>query len=308
MKKVSIFLPAYKTTFLAEAIQSILDQTFTNFELLIVNDASPECVREIVEKFTDRRICYTENIENQGSKDLVAFWNQELKRCKGEFLLIASDDDFYAPTYLQEMVLLTEKYPEVDLFHCRIKYIDNGGNIIQIAQPAQNYETQMDFIYQKLIWKRKQTLQEFLFRTSALIGGGGIVSFPLAWASDSATAFLMAENGVAYTNNILFSLRMSGVNISESSNYISEKIEAMKQYARWLPNFLHNVKCKTPEEEFMKEEAIRISLAERYASYPNKLQKLGLSEFIKEMKYIARHHIFSWRAILYITLKRLTHL
>lgn len=307
MAKVSVFLPAYKEEFLAEAIRSILNQTFTNFEFLIVNDASPQDIQGVVEIFDDDRIIYKENAENKGNKDLVGFWNQEMKQCEGEFLVIASDDDVYAPTYLQEMLLLADKYPESDLFHCRIQFIDHKNNIIQIAQPALNFETQMDFIYQRLVWKRKQTLQEFMFRRSVLMDKGGIVSFPLAWASDSATAYMMAEHGVAYTNKILFSLRMSGKNISDASDYATQKIEAMKQSSQWMQAFLPSVKCNGPQEEYMKKEAIRISYAGRYSSYPHYLQQLSLPDYLKEIKYIARHRIFSWRTILYFTFKRLIH-
>ena len=305
MIRVSIFLPAYKVAFLSEAIQSILNQTFSDFELLVVNDASPEDIRGVVGRFNDPRITYEENTENQGGKDLVAFWNQKIKRCTGEFLVIASDDDVYAPAYLQEMLRLTEEYPACDLFHCRIQYVDNGGNILQIAQPALNHETQLDFIYQRLVWKRKQTLQEFLFRRSALMNKGGLVSFPLAWASDDATAFTMAEHGVAYSDRILFSLRMSGSNISSSSRYPAQKIEAMKRYGQWIQDFLSGVTSQTREEDFLKKEALRISKADRYASYPQYLQSLGFPDYIKEVRYILRHHIFSWRAILLFSFRRI---
>jgi len=305
MTQVSVFLPVYKASFLAEAIRSILNQTFSDFELLVVNDASPEDIRGIVEMFADPRIIYEENSENQGKQDLVAFWNRWVQRCKGEFLVIASDDDLYAPTFLQELLLLAEKYPETDLFHCRIQYINRNGALLQIAQPAQEYETQMDFIYQRLVWKRKQTLQEFMFRRSVLIQKGGIVSFPLAWSSDSATAYLMAERGVAYTGKVLFSLRMSGSNISSTANFAAQKMEALKRSGQWLQDFLPTVHCTTPEEKFMKQEALRISKAERYASYPRYLQELDCPDFFKELRYMAQHHIFSWRARLFFVFKRL---
>lgn len=308
MTTVSFFLPAYKAEFLSDSIQSILNQTFTDFELLIVNDASPDNIRCVVEKFSDDRIIYEENSENLGKKDLVSFWNQRLKQCRGEFLVIASDDDLYAPTYLQEMLLLASKYPETDLFHCRIQYIDKEGHILQVAQPALNYETQVDFIYQRLIWKRKQTLQEFMFRTSALMNKGGLVSFPLAWSSDSATAYLMAEHGVAYTGKILFSLRMSGKNISSKSLYVEQKIEAMKRSGQWIQGFLSGIECNSYEEEFMKRECLRISSSERYASYPFYLQQLDWQSFFRELRYIEQHHIFGFRAILSFVFKRLSRL
>ena len=307
MIRVSLFLPVFKAAFLAEAIQSILNQTFSDFELLIVNDASPEDIRSIVGSFNDDRILYEENAENQGCQDLVSFWNRYLERCRGEFVIIASDDDIYAPDYLQEMISLANMHPESDLFHCRIQYIDRDGNIIQVSQPALNLETQMDFIYQRLVWKRKQTLQEFMFRKSTLMDKGGLISFPLAWASDSATAYMMAEHGVAYSCRILFSSRLSEINISTPSKYAAKKIKAMKCSGQWMHDFLPSVKCNTKEEEFMKKEAIRVFNAERYSSYPLYLQDLNLSDYLKEIKYIIQHHIFSWRAILYFTVKRILH-
>ena len=308
MIKVSIFLPAFKATFLAEAIQSILNQTFSDFELWIVSDASPEDIRSIVGLFNDDRIIYEENAENQGYQDLVSFWNRYLEKCRGEFVVFASDDDCYEPGSLQEMISLANENPESDLFHCRIRYIDHDGNIVQVAQPALNHETQMDFIYQRVVWKRKQSLQEFMFRKSALMDKGGLVSFPLAWASDSATTYMMAEHGVAYSGRILFSSRISGMNISTPSKYAPKKIEAMKKSGQWLQDFLPGVNCNTPEEVFMKQEAIRISNDERFSSYPNLLRELEFPAFLKEMKHIAQCHIFSWRAMLRLLFKRVFRL
>lgn len=308
MVKFSFFLPAFKAKYLDKAISGIVQQIYKDWELLIVNDASPEDLKSIVDPYlSDPRVKYFQNEKNRGRTDLVGFWNSYIPVCSGEYIVFASDDDFYDPNYLLEMLSLTEQFPDCDLYHCRIRYIDELGRIIQVAQPAQCYETQMDFIYQRLVWKRKQTLQEFLFRKSALENKGGIVPFPLAWASDSATAYLMAERGVAYTSRVLFSLRMSPNNISSETNYAAEKIEAMKLSSQWLQGFLPSVKCSSPEEEFMKKEAIRISSEEKYASFPKYLQKLSLPDFHKEIRYISQHHIFSWRTRLFFIIRRLLH-
>ena len=289
-----------------KAISGIVQQIYKDWELLIVNDASPEDLKSIVDPYlSDPRVKYFQNEKNRGRTDLVGFWNSYIPVCSGEYIVFASDDDLYDPNYLLEMLSLTEQFPNCDLYHCRIRYIDELGRIIQVAQPAQCYETQIDFIYQRLVWKRKQTLQEFLFRKSALVDRGGIVPFPLAWASDSATAYLMAERGVAYTSRVLFSLRMSPNNISSETNYAAEKIEAMKLSSQWLQGFLPSVKCSSPEEEFMKKEAIRIKKKKKYASFPKYLQKLSLPDFHKEIRYISQHHIFSWRTRLFFIIRRL---
>lgn len=306
MVKFSFFLPAFKAQYLDKAINSIVQQSYKDWELLIVNDASPEDLNSIVEPYlSNPNVKYYQNEKNRGRTDLVGFWNSYIPVCSGEYVVFASDDDIYDPDYLLEMLSLTEQFPDCDLYHCRIRFIDELGRIIQVAQPAQSYETQMDFIYQRLVWKRKQTLQEFLFRRSTLIIKGGIVPFPLAWASDSATAYLMAERGVAYTGKVLFSLRMSKNNISSETNYAAQKIEAMKLSGQWMQGFLTSVKCISQEEEFMKIEALRISNDEKYSSFPKYLQNLSLSDFRKEMKYIAQYHIFSWRTRLFFIFKRL---
>ncbi|MGZ3810617.1 MAG: glycosyltransferase family 2 protein, partial [Mucilaginibacter sp.] len=67
----TIAIPAYKSQFLEECIASILGQTCTDFELIIVNDCSPQPVEEIVNKFIDPRIHYSKNEVNIGAENLV---------------------------------------------------------------------------------------------------------------------------------------------------------------------------------------------------------------------------------------------
>lgn len=67
---VSIAIPAYKKKFLADAIQSVLNQSIQDFELIIVNDKSPEDIDSVVEHFNDKRIRYFTNETNLGGKIL----------------------------------------------------------------------------------------------------------------------------------------------------------------------------------------------------------------------------------------------
>ena len=92
---VSVILPAYKSAYLNQAIESILNQTYTNFELIIVDDASPEDIKEVVSKFSDKRIKYYKNQENIGGKSLVAQWNHCMQYASGEYFVLAADDDIY---------------------------------------------------------------------------------------------------------------------------------------------------------------------------------------------------------------------
>lgn len=261
MPTVSFVLPAYKATYLREAICSILSQTYKDFELIIVNDASPENVKKVVTNFHDERLRYYENDYNIGGVDLVKQWNDYcLPKAREEWIVMASDDDVYAPTYLEEMMKLTKKYPKCDLFHCRVKKINKYGEVIGISSPSAEFETCLDFISNRLCNHRLQTVQEFLFRRNAMLQIDGFVSFPLAFFTDDATWGLLSKNGVACCMQPLFMFRFSGINISsnkETSSRMLEKLKACFLYSDWMKNFLKDIECQDEQEKVFKLNIIR---------------------------------------------------
>ena len=142
--KYSFVLPAYKAKYLKESIDSIINQTYTDFELIIVNDASPEDVDSIVNSYQDDRIQYYRNEKNIGGTDLVAQWNYSISYAKGEYLILASDDDIYSLEYLEKMDTLVRRYPETNVFRCRVKRFDNSGKILQIDGYEGEYLTKIE--------------------------------------------------------------------------------------------------------------------------------------------------------------------
>ncbi len=104
---VSIILPTYKRAHvLPYAINSVLAQTYQNFELIIVDDNSPDNTREVVEAFTDPRIRYTCNNPNLR---LPRALNRGFSLSKGEYLTWTSDDNLFAPTAIERMVAELKK-------------------------------------------------------------------------------------------------------------------------------------------------------------------------------------------------------
>lgn len=73
--KFSILLPAYKKKYLYECIESCLAQTYSDFEIIIVDDASPEDLKAVVGQFSDIRIRYYRNEKNCGALHVVDNWN-----------------------------------------------------------------------------------------------------------------------------------------------------------------------------------------------------------------------------------------
>ena len=83
--KFSVTVPAYKAQFLSERIDSILAQTYKNFELIIVNDASPQDLESIVSLYDDTRIRYYKNKFGFGAEHVVGNWNKRLECTKNEY-------------------------------------------------------------------------------------------------------------------------------------------------------------------------------------------------------------------------------
>lgn len=217
--KYTFLLPAFKAQYLENALESILAQTYTDFNVIVSDDCSPEDLHSIMVKYgEDSRVTFRRNERNMGHESLVAHWNLLLNLCDAEFCILASDDDVYAPNFLEEIDALTNKYPHVDLFHARAHCIDADGCIFKEDALYKEFVGQVEYFEQLDYYNHIECVANYVYRTTALKGIGGFVDFPLAWSSDTATCNLMAKNGVVNTANILFGFRMSGINISSQTN------------------------------------------------------------------------------------------
>jgi glycosyltransferase involved in cell wall biosynthesis len=106
MPKVSVILPTYnRSFFLASAIQSVLNQTFHDFEILIIDDASVDSTRETVESFNDKRIKYIFHEKNKGE---AVSRNTGIINSTGEYIAFLDDDDEWFPEKLKLQVDLLE--------------------------------------------------------------------------------------------------------------------------------------------------------------------------------------------------------
>lgn len=222
-------MPAYKAKYIGEAIQSILDQTYKDFELVIVNDASPEDLDSIIDSFNDNRIRYYKNNENIGGKDLVAQWNKCLSYAQGEFVILATDDDVYLPEYLEKMNVLIDKYPSVDAFRPRIKLINANRKVIAEDDESEELLSQVDFLRLFIPRKINTGIGFWVFRHKKLKEIGGYISLPAAWFSDDIIALELSKNGVAINQSVLYYFRSHEIAISGSVNnakLLSEKIDA----------------------------------------------------------------------------------
>lgn len=125
LPKVSIIIPAYNALpYLPQTVESALEQTFEDFELLIVNDGSTDGFRDWATCLNDKRI----RIIHQDNQGLGAARNTGIKQAKGQYLAFLDADDLWLPTKLNEQIAELDTYPEIGLTHTSVSYIDAQGN------------------------------------------------------------------------------------------------------------------------------------------------------------------------------------
>lgn len=132
---VSIILPTYnRADFLRRSIDSVLNQTFCDFELIIVDDASTDSSKEVIDTFDDQRIIYLEHERNLGGS---AARNTGIRAARGNFIAFQDSDDEWLPEKLEKQMKIMEDAPaNVGVVYTGFWRI-NGDNKEYIPGPAQ---------------------------------------------------------------------------------------------------------------------------------------------------------------------------
>lgn len=124
---ITVLMPAYNAApYIAEAINSILHQTFVNFELLIVNDGSADNTEAVVRSFNDKRIILT----NRLNGGVAAALNTGLKVARGSYIARFDADDVCYPNRLTEQYDFMQANPQYHIVGTGVDYMDRNGNMI----------------------------------------------------------------------------------------------------------------------------------------------------------------------------------
>jgi glycosyltransferase involved in cell wall biosynthesis len=174
MPKVSVCIPTYnRANFLIYSVNSVLQQTYSDFELIICDDGSPDNTSQVVSQWNDSRIRYIKHPKNIGrSKNM----RSGFEAATGEYFIKFDDDDGLTPEFLEKTVAILDAEPTVDFVCTNHWIIDRNNNKIESATQENSAKWGKDKLKQGIIpdlmWQtfQYQSLQvgSTLFRRACL--------------------------------------------------------------------------------------------------------------------------------------------
>ena len=155
MKKVSVIIPCYnQAKYLKDAVNSVFNQTYSNIEIVVIDDCSKDNPESIVKEF--KNITFLKNEENKG----VSYSrNKAIEKASGEYILPLDADDKIAPKYIEKAVEVLENNPSIGIVYCRAQYFGKKNKEVKLKPFNKK-----DFIYGNCIFNcalfRKKDFQK----------------------------------------------------------------------------------------------------------------------------------------------------
>ena len=253
MPKVSVLTPLYNTNpkFLKEMIESILNQTFNDFEFILLNDSpNNKEIKDIVLSYKDNRIIYVENEENIG---ISKSRNKLLELAKGEYIAIFDHDDISLPQRLEKQVNFLDKNPRIGVVGSNFRRFSNNR---KSKNPENNLDIKINLVVRGCI----MTHSSVMIRKSLLTGNG------IKWEED----YSPCEDYMLFANLI------------DKTMFYNIQ-EPLLIYRDHENNTTHN-QSKMMED---KENLIKNILYKKYpyyASFPSNSSSINLFGFIPILK------------------------
>lgn len=150
MPKVSVIIPTYnRAQFVGRAIQSVLNQTYKDFEIIIVDDNSTDNVYDVVYSFNDSRIKYIRHDVNLGAP---AARNTGILNSKGEFIALLDDDDEFLPEKLEKQLRLFDICSkDIGVVYCGYETVNSEGEIVETFMPTNKGDLFYELLMSNII-------------------------------------------------------------------------------------------------------------------------------------------------------------
>ncbi len=248
--KVSVVVPNYNhARYLSRRLDSILNQTFTDFEVIILDDASTDESRDVIAPYLkDHRVVFHPNTKNSGSPFIQ--WNRGVEMARGEYVWLAESDDLAKPLFLETLVRILDRNPAVGIAYCQSSCIgpndESLGTLEFWTEDLDPVRWKSDYVNdgrgeceKYLVFKNTvPNASAVLFRKAIYqMGGGAPENMRLCGDWLTWVRMLLRAN-IAYTSKVLNEYRRHPQSVRETTN----KVRFMEE--TWTVQ-LHVVrKCK----------------------------------------------------------------
>lgn len=205
---VTVFMAVYNgDLYIKDSIQSVLDQSYSDFELLIINDGSTDATVAIIEQFNDSRIRL---INNETNKGLSYTRELGIQQAQGIYYAILDSDDIASPDRLQLQVAYFESHPEVHLCGGHARIIDGKGAETGFMKIDTGTVQDMGI---NMLFGNPFINSSLMMNRETILAVGGYRNF--APAEDYDLSYRISlKYGVANLDHVLVSYRVHDTNIS----------------------------------------------------------------------------------------------
>lgn len=252
---ISVVMPVYNAEkYLGEAIQSILNQTYTDFEFIIINDGSTDKSLEIIEKYKkqDERILLISR-ENRG---LVASLNEGIEKAKGKYIARMDADDISLPERFKKQLALMEE-ENLDLCGCSFIIINKSNHYMSTRIVSSNVNFNTIILARSVPFAHGTAMirKEFMFINKLQYG---------------QTKYIKAEDYALWIQFEEYNAKISNVN-----EFLFKYRDIENSLSKQNLNYIHAMKLS---HDYIKENSHKLQIA--FNEYKNKLY--SLNDFEKE--------------------------
>lgn len=262
MPKISVIMPIYNTPAnpLKESIDSILNQTFQDFELLLIDDGSQEYVHDIIKSYTDKRIVYIKNEKNSG---LIYTLNRGLDIAQGDYIARMDSDDISLPERFAKQVAYLDEHPECGVL----------GTWVEVFPQTAIWKPYAHFTYFDLLkWN------PFIIHPTVMIRSNVIRQHNIRYDGRFEVAEdydfwrqLLHVCEIHNLQEVLFKYRMDGNNISIKRR--EQQKQSFQQIRQIAYDFL------TEDEKLQKKLQIFIKKYKKRSSFKYRVKYLMYKTF-----------------------------
>lgn len=226
-EKVTVIIPTYnREGTIAESVQSVLDQTYSNLEVLIVDDGSTDGTESVIKEFTDGRITYVRLDKNGGVANAR---NVGVNLAKTDWIAYQDSDDVWHKDKLEKQMAYAKEYPEYALIYSKYKLIYQNG--VESIMPGAPLEVMEGDMFKALLERNVIGAPTVLVKREAFIDAGGFdTEFKALEDWDFVIRFARRYR-IGYIDEILMDARMLSGGVSSGiANYYEARCRMLRLY------------------------------------------------------------------------------